>query len=102
MFWFASFCHLYIRGYFVFYIDMFQTITEKIEVAGVYQKAMFTPKRFLWRHKIYTIQQVTLISDLRDGQVRKRLYSVLALGTLYRLMFNRETEHWTLEEIWYE
>ncbi|MEO8581036.1 MAG: DUF6504 family protein [Patescibacteria group bacterium] len=79
---------------------MYQTIDEPIEVAGVYTKSTFIPKKFRWKNREYLIQQVTLKSDTKDGGVRKRLYSVLVGKELYRLTFNRESESWTLEEIW--
>jgi hypothetical protein len=79
---------------------MFQIISEKIEVAGVYQNAHFIPKKIQWRKKIILIKEITLISDIRDGQVRKRMYSVMCGNELYRIIFNRDTEIWTLEEIW--
>lgn len=81
---------------------MFLSINEKIAVAGVYKDAAFIPKKFSWKQKVYPVENITLISDTRDGQVRKRIYSVLSQKTLYRLLFNRETEIWTLEEIWME
>ena len=102
MFWFVSFCPLSLRSSFVFNEDMFQSIGEVISTAGVYRGSMFLPKKFLWRGKVYLIETITLISDTRDGQVRKRIYSVLCNKTLYRILFNRETEKWTLEELWME
>lgn len=81
---------------------MFQRIDEKIVVAGVYRQSAFFPKKFSWKNRVYPVHQITLVSDLRDGQVRERLYSVLSGTTLYRLLFNRETEIWKLEEIWCE
>lgn len=81
---------------------MFQTIDETIAVAGVYQRSRFVPKKFLWKDREYRIENVTLISEVRDGQIKKRLYSVLCGKQLYRLLFNRETENWTLTEIWVE
>lgn len=80
---------------------MFQTIGEKVAVIGVYQNSRFVPKKFLWRNSIIRVEMITLISDIRDGMVRKRIYSVLSQQTLYRLLFNRETEIWTLEETWH-
>lgn len=81
---------------------MFQTIAEKIEVAGVYRNAQFIPKKIQWRKKILLIKEITLITDIRDGQVRKRMYSVMCGNELYRIVFNRDTEVWILEEIWVE
>jgi hypothetical protein len=81
---------------------MYQRIDEEISVIGVYKKGHFEPKRFQWKNKILSIERITLISEIKDGIIRKRLYSVLVKGTLHRLLFNRDTEKWTLEEIWVE
>lgn len=81
---------------------MYQTIAEPIAVAGVYQHFRFIPKKFKWGSREYLIDQITLISDIKDGGVKKRLYSVLSGLNLYRLEFNRETEQWLLQEIWCE
>lgn len=81
---------------------MFQTIGERVEVIGSYSKGPFYPKKMKWNGRIFAIEKVTLISDIRDGDVKKRLYSFTSGKDLYRLMFNRETENWMLEEIWVE
>lgn len=81
---------------------MFQTITEPIVVAGVFARGQFTPKKFQWKAKPYLISEITLVSDLKDGGVRKRSYSVMAAGNLYRLEFNRDNEQWLLLEVWCE
>lgn len=81
---------------------MFQIIGEAIAVVGMYKNSVFTPKKFLWKSRVYLIEKITLISDTRDGMVRLRLYSVLCGKTLYRILFNRETEKWILEEVWVE
>ncbi len=81
---------------------MFQTISERVEVVGSYAKGPFHPRKMKWNGKIFAIETVTLISDIRDGDVKKRLYSFTNGKDLYRLMFNRDTEQWVLEEIWVE
>jgi hypothetical protein len=81
---------------------MNQTINEPIEVAGVYKNHHFKPVKFLWRSKTYQVEQITLISELKDGNVRRRLYSIICKGNLYRLLFDRDAESWKLEEIWCE
>lgn len=84
---------------------MYQRIDETIAVIGVYrpaQRPKFQPKKFQWQDKTLVIQEVTLANDVKDGGVRKRYYSVVVGENAYRLSFNRETEIWTLEEIWYE
>ncbi|PWU24015.1 hypothetical protein C5B42_00970 [Candidatus Cerribacteria bacterium 'Amazon FNV 2010 28 9'] len=73
-----------------------------MSVIGIYEHAHFIPKKFRWRDRVYLIQEITLVSDIRDGLIKKRMYSVLCNKTLYRLLFNRETEDWKLEEVWVE
>ena len=48
------------------------------------------------------VNQLTLVSDTRDGGVKKRLYSVQCGREVLRLEYNRETEKWLLAEIWVE
>lgn len=81
---------------------MYQPFHEKIAVAGVYKAGRFTPKWFYWRKKMYHVSEVTLRSDIKDGEVKKRLFSLVASGNVYRLEFNRDTEQWWLEEVWYD
>lgn len=81
---------------------MFTSINESIEVVGIFAHARFTPKKFRWQQRVIPISQITLTSDIKDAGIKKRLYSVLNEKTLYRLEFNRDTEHWTLLEIWSE
>jgi len=81
---------------------MYQSIHDHISVVGIYQMGKFIPKKFKWRNKVLKIAEVTLSSDVKDGGVRKRLYSVMAENNLYRLTFNRDQEVWTLDEVWYE
>ena len=68
----------------------------------MYKQTAFIPKKIKWGERILLIQEITLVSEIRDGKVKKRLYSVLCGKDLYRLLFDRETEIWTLEEIWVE
>lgn len=81
---------------------MFQSINERVQVAGSYGKGPFQPKKMKWKERVFPIEKITLISDIKDGEVKKRLYSFTSGKDLYRLMFNRETEVWVLEEIWVE
>lgn len=81
---------------------MCQTIHEKIAVVGVYNRATFSPKKFLWQGRRHVVDEVTLVSDTRDGGVRQRMYAVMSGGNVYRLLFNREEETWFLEEVWCE
>ncbi len=78
----------------------YQRIHEPIAVAGTYQHHTFTPKKFRWNQRTFAIDTITLTSNIKDGGVKKRLYSVSSGPNIYRLEFNRDTESWWLEEIW--
>ena len=93
---------MHISGFFWNDAVMYQSINESIDVIGVYKKRQFVPKKFKWKNKIFLIKQVTLSNDVREGDIKKRLYSVLAGGNVYRLEFNRDSERWQLLEIWIE
>ncbi len=81
---------------------MYQTIGESIKVVGVFAHQKFTPKKFEWRTQTYPISEITLVNDVKDGGIKKRFYSVMSAGNLYRLCFNRDNESWRLEEVWCE
>jgi len=93
---------LTVSGFFLYDGIMYQTINETISIAGVYSRSKFSPKKFKWNNKEFPIKEITLTSDTRDGTIKKRFYSVLSNGNLYRIEFNRESESWTLNEIWVE
>jgi len=81
---------------------MYQKIGDRILVTGTYTRGGFTPQKFHWQRQTYPIAQITLKSDIRDGGVRKRFYSVVSGANVYRLEFNRDSETWLLEEVWCE
>ncbi len=82
--------------------NMYQAIGERINVIGVYKQARFIPKKFEWQGRIYAVDQVTFISEIRDSRISKRQYSVLSQGNSYRLIFDRSEEVWELAEVWCE
>lgn len=79
---------------------MYQTIHERIKVGGIFYLAKFKPVWFVWRRQKFKVEEVTLISDFKDGAIKKKMYSVLAQGNLYRLDFCPEEFSWFLEQTW--
>ena len=79
---------------------MYQKIHENIQVAGVYGPAKFTPKKFKWKNRIYWVDEITSVADLKDGGVKKRFFSLVSKNEVYRVIFDRENEKWWLEEKW--
>lgn len=81
---------------------MYQTIGEPIAVIGLYKDSHFIPHRLKWGTRELKIDQITLISDVKDGGIKKRFYSVVIGKEVLRILFNRDSEQWTIEEIWVE
>jgi hypothetical protein len=81
---------------------MYQTIAETIEVVGIYRQGKFQPVKFKWQGRVFPVQEITLVADLKNGGVRGRQYSVVSGGNVYRLYFNRDQENWQLKELWVE
>lgn len=83
-------------------VVMYQTIDERIDVVGVYQQGGFKPVKFRWRSQLYHVDQITLRSEFKDGGVKKRQFSVVSGGNVYRLVFDRDNETWQIAEVWCE
>lgn len=81
---------------------MYQTIHEMIDVAGLFLQGKFIPKKFRWNGRSYPIDKVTIVADFRDGGRPQRQYSVLSGANVYRLLYERDSEHWFVEEVWCE
>ncbi|HEX7017863.1 MAG TPA: hypothetical protein VF209_03070 [Patescibacteria group bacterium] len=79
---------------------MFTKLHDRIQVIGIFTFKGFIPKKFQWKDKVYLINQVTLVSDVKDGGLRQRWYSVEVRGNVYRLLYNRDHDEWWLEEVY--
>lgn len=81
---------------------MYQPVQEKITVAGVFAQGKFEPKKFRWKNRTITIEEITMQARVRDAGVQKQFYSVLNQGNLYRLCYTLDSQEWELAEVWYE
>ena len=81
---------------------MFTVLNESVSVVAVYAANTLKPRKILWRGVTYPVEKITLVSDLTEGVIKRRIYSIVLRSTLYRLEFNRTTEHWTLLEVYCE
>ncbi len=93
-------CVIVFLGIIRFNEFMYQTIHETIKVGGIFHQAQFKPLWFVWQEKRFDINEITLISDLKNGKVKKKLFSVLANDNLYRLDYCPADQTWFLEQIW--
>lgn len=87
-------------GIFRFTTVMYQTIHEQVRVAGVFNRSFFKPVWFEWNERMLRIQEVTLVSDYKQGLVKNRVYSVVADDNVYRLTFDLNSLDWVLESVW--
>ena len=81
---------------------MFTPLNERVSVVVVYANNAVKPYKLRWRGQEHLIEKITLTSDLTEGIIKRRVYSVQFAGALYRLEFNRMTEHWKLLEVYCE
>ena len=79
---------------------MNQTINEYIKVAGIFQQSVFKPVWFEWNNRRLKIDEITLISDYKQGLIKYKIYSVLVEGNLYRLDFNLNSGIWMIQSVW--
>lgn len=100
MFYFDINCPVVILGIIRLISNMYQTIHESIKVAGVFDRAHFVPRWFVWGQLRFNIEKITLISDYKQGLLKSKSFSVLAAGNLYRLVFNLNTLDWVLDSVW--
>lgn len=100
MFIFDADCIIVFLGIIRFTTSMYQTIHEPVKVAGVFSRSKFKPSWFEWNNRLLKIQQITLISDYKQGLVKNKIYSVMAEGNLYHLKFDLNAHDWILEDVW--
>jgi hypothetical protein len=95
-----SYCAVVFLGIFRFTVSMYQTIHEQVRVAGIFNHSSFKPVWFEWSQRMLKIQDITLVSNYKQGLVKSKIYSVVAEGNVYRLTFDLVTLDWTLESVW--
>ncbi len=81
-------------------VIMNQIINESIKVAGVFHHSIFKPVWFEWNNQQLKIDEITLISDYKQGSIKCKIYSILANGNLYRLHFDLNSHKWTVQSVW--
>lgn len=81
---------------------MFTSLNEPVSVVAVYSNNTVQPRKLLWRGREYQVEKITLTSDIREGVIQRRVYSIQLEKNIYRLEFNRTTESWKLLEVYCE
>lgn len=46
------------------------------------------------------IDDITLVSDFKEGGVKHKIYSVVVAGDVYRLVYDLRNQDWFVEAVW--
>ncbi len=79
---------------------MYQRMHETIRVAGVFAASNFRPVWFDWQGRKMDIDDITLITDFKQGGIRHKIYSVVVTGDVYRLVYDLKNQDWFVEAVW--
>ncbi|NMB83907.1 hypothetical protein GYA28_01310 [Candidatus Roizmanbacteria bacterium] len=80
------------------------TIDEKVSVITSFDKndGSVTPQKINWQGRDYVIKTVSYHHRVREGKKLLHIFHVTDGGLDFRLRFDTENLHWTLEEIYDE
>lgn len=80
---------------------MQEIIGEKVSVIMLYNRTngMVMPQKMQWQGRVYNIEQLGYHHKVKMGKILVHIFSVLGNNLAFRLSFNTDTLHWTLEEI---
>lgn len=78
-----------------------QTINEEVSVNLIFDSVTKRsyPKSVLWKNNLYKIIKVGLHHKYREGKILYHVFSVITEGSFFRLLFNTDNLHWSLEEV---
>lgn len=79
---------------------MILELNEEVSVVTVFDadKRATIPIAMKWRDKKYKITRVAFTHPVRLGRILHHVFSVTDGNMDYRLDFNTENQHWTLQE----
>lgn len=83
----------------LFISNMYQKISEPIDVLAVFSHARTEPMMFKWGNRYFQVKRVHVMdTEIRDKE-KIHLFSVSDGEQLYRLSFSTESLKWRLEEV---
>lgn len=80
---------------------MNEVINEKVSVEFIYNRTTneIMPRRMRWQGRLYTMKKLAYYHKVRQGRIIWHIFHVTD-GTMdFRLRFDSDTLHWTLDEI---
>lgn len=83
---------------------MGEVLHEKVSVISVYNSSNGTimPRKIQWHGREYTINKLGYHHKFREGRTLIHIFHVTDGMTAFRLRFDTESLHWTLEEVYDE
>lgn len=80
---------------------MIQRINAPISVNLVFdhKRRSVYPKHILWEGRIYQVTKIGLHHTYRLGRTLFHVFSVMTPTLFFKLVFNTDTLHWSVEEI---
>lgn len=80
---------------------MHEVVNEKISVVTIFDSdtGSVLPKKIKWGRHIYLIETLGYHHKIREGRKLLHIFSVSNQTLAFRLSFDTENLHWTLEEV---
>ena len=80
---------------------MHEVINEKVSVITVYDRVKGTvvPQKIKWQGRVYYITKIGYHHKIKKGEKLLHIFSVSNDSIAFRLSFDVENLHWTLEEV---
>jgi hypothetical protein len=80
---------------------MQEIINEKVSVITVYDRnrGLVFPQKIKWQGRIYKPEKLGYYYKFREGRKLIHIFSVCNNSMHFKLRFDSENLHWTLEEV---
>jgi len=80
---------------------MTEKISEPVSVSLGFDhiKGKSSPKWVVWNGRMYPVVKVGLHHTFRQGRTLFHVFSVISKTAFFRLVFNTDSLHWSLEEV---
>jgi len=78
-----------------------EIINEKVSTVSSYNQSngVVMPRKIKWQGRIYIINRLNYHHKIRQGRTMLHIFHVTDGNIDFRLCFNTNNLHWTLEEV---
>ena len=78
-----------------------ELINQTVDVLVAFNKKKATPLFFKWGNRKYKVDKVNLIHSVLKGANKVYYFSITSQNNFFKLCFDTDNNHWTLEEAYY-